>query len=107
MQTAHIVTRPFDHSATKYPTYVIIIGYCTRSSTSGTILIIVCHAAHATYTPRDKQERFSIGYKDEDKTMKYLGFEFKHRQVNDSLQSKQGTDNLISHIKKLSSSEPG
>jgi hypothetical protein len=61
---------------------------CTRSSTPAMILVAACHAAPATYTLWDKQAWFSTGYKDEDKTMKYLGFEFKHRQVNDSLQSK-------------------
>jgi hypothetical protein len=31
------------------------------------------------------------------KLPKFLGFKFKHHQVNDSSQSNQGTDHLVSH----------
>jgi hypothetical protein len=41
---------------------------CTRSPTPATILIAARHAAPATYTPRDKQTRFSKWNKDKRKT---------------------------------------
>jgi hypothetical protein len=69
----------------------------TRSPTPTTILIIACHAAPATCTPRDKQTQFSKRNKDKRKTKRnYPGFEFKPRQVNDSSQSNQGTEHLVS-----------
>jgi hypothetical protein len=61
------------------------------------ILIAARHAAPATCTPRDKQTGFSEQNKDKRKTKwNYPGFEFKPRQVNDSSQSNQGTDHLVS-----------
>jgi hypothetical protein len=70
---------------------------CTRSPTPVTILIVARRATPATYTPRDKQTRFSERNKDKRKIKRnYPGFEFKPRQVNDSSQSKQGTDHLVS-----------
>jgi hypothetical protein len=60
-------------------------------------LITARHAAPATYTPRDKQTRFSELNKGKRKTKQnYPGFEFKPCQVNDSSQSNQGTDHLVS-----------
>jgi hypothetical protein len=63
------------------------------------ILIAVRHAAPTTYTPRDKQTRFSTRNKIKVvEPPKCSGFEFKPYQVNDSSQSNQGTDHLISQI---------
>jgi hypothetical protein len=70
---------------------------CTRSPTPATILVAARHAAPATCTPRDKQTRFSERNKDKIKIKQnFLGFEFKPRQGNDSSQSNQGTDHLVS-----------
>jgi hypothetical protein len=71
--------------------------FCIRSPTSATILIAAHHAAPATCTPRDKQIRFSNETKVKEK-QNYPGFEFKHRQVNDSSQSNQETDHLVSQV---------
>jgi hypothetical protein len=61
------------------------------------ILVAARHAAPDTCTPRDKKTRFSKQNKDKRKTKQnYPGFEFKHRQINDSSQSNQGTDHLVS-----------
>jgi hypothetical protein len=70
----------------------------TRSPIPATVLIAARHAAPATHTPRDKQTRFSKWNKDKKIKQNYPGFEFKPRQVNDSSQSNQGTDHLISQI---------
>jgi hypothetical protein len=60
------------------------------------------NAAPATYTPRDKQTRFSKRNKGKRKTKQtYLGFKFKHRQVNDSSQSNQRTDHLNSQLQTI------
>jgi hypothetical protein len=70
---------------------------CTRSHTPAMILVAARHAAPATCTPRDKQTRFSKRNKNKRKTKwNYPKFEFKPRQVNDSSQSNQGTDHLVS-----------
>jgi hypothetical protein len=70
---------------------------CTRSPTPVTILIAACHATPVTCTPRDKQTWFSKWNKDKRKTKwNYLGFKFIPRQVNESSQSNQGTDHLVS-----------
>jgi hypothetical protein len=68
------------------------------------ILIAARHATPVTCTPRDKQTRFSKPNKDKRKNktkQTYPGFEFKPRQVNDSSQSNQGTDHLVSYQPKL------
>jgi hypothetical protein len=54
------------------------------------------HATPTTCTPQDKQMWFSKWNKDKGKTMKCPGLKFKPQQVNDSSQSNQGTDNLVS-----------
>jgi hypothetical protein len=70
---------------------------CTWSPTPTTTLIAARHAAPATRTPQDKQTWFSKQNKDKRKTKQnYPGFEFKPRQVNDSSQSNQETDHLVS-----------
>jgi hypothetical protein len=73
---------------------------CTRSPTPVMILVATCHAAPTTCTPRDKQTWFSKWNetKIKIKQTKHLRFEFKHRQVNNSSQSNQGTNHLISQI---------
>jgi hypothetical protein len=61
------------------------------------ILVAARHAAPATCTPQDKQTWLSKWNKDKRKTKQnYLKLEFKPRQVNDSSQSNQETDHLIS-----------
>jgi hypothetical protein len=63
------------------------------------ILVAVRHAAPATCTPQDKQTRFSERDKDKRKTKQNCpGFKFKPHQVNDSSQSNQGTDYLVSQL---------
>jgi hypothetical protein len=70
----------------------------TRSPTPAMILVTALHEAPATCTPRDKQTRFSNRNKGKIKTKQnYPGFEFKPCQVNDTSQSNQGTDHLVSH----------
>jgi hypothetical protein len=70
---------------------------CTRFPTPATILVAARHAAPATCTSWDKQTRFSKRNKDKRKTKQnYPGLKFKHRHVNDSSQSNQGTDHLVS-----------
>jgi hypothetical protein len=70
VQTTHNVTRPLDHPATEYPTCAWSSQVlCTRSSTPTMILVVVCHAAPVTYTPRDKQMWFSTWNKYEGKTI--------------------------------------
>jgi hypothetical protein len=67
------------------------------------IFVAAQHATSATCTLRDKQTRFSKRNKDKRKTKRnYPGFEFKPHQVNDSSQSNQETDQLVSetHYKK-------
>jgi hypothetical protein len=69
-----------------------------RSPTPTMVLIAACHTAPATCTQQDKQTRFSKQNKDKRKIKQnYRRFEFKPRQVNDSSQSNQGTDHLVSH----------
>jgi hypothetical protein len=61
------------------------------------VLITARHAVPATCTPWDKQMRFSKQNKEKRKIKQnYPGFEFKPRQVNDSSQSNQGIDDLVS-----------
>jgi hypothetical protein len=70
---------------------------CIRSPTPTTILVAARHATPATCTPWDKQTWFSEWNKDKRKTKRtYLRFEFKPCQVNDSSQSNQGIDHLVS-----------
>jgi hypothetical protein len=69
----------------------------TRSPTPAMILVDTHQAAPATCTPRDKQMRFSKRNNDKRKIKQNCpGFEFKPHQVNDSSQSNQGTDHLVS-----------
>jgi ribosome biogenesis protein Nip4 len=63
------------------------------------VLVAARHVAPATCTPRDKQTRFFERNKDKRKTKQNCpGFEFKPYEVNDSSQSNQGTDHLVSHV---------
>jgi hypothetical protein len=85
--TTPLSTRPVRSSPT----------LCTRSPTPATVLVATRHAAHATCTPRDKQTWFSKQNKDKRKTKwNYPGFKFKHHQVNDSSQSNQVMNHLVS-----------
>jgi hypothetical protein len=72
---------------------------CTRSPTPAMVLVTARHVTPATCTPRDKQTQFSKQNKCKRKTKQnYPRFEFKPRQVNDSSQSNQGTNHLVSHL---------
>jgi hypothetical protein len=97
VQTAHGATRPLNRPATEYLTCVTIPVLCTRSPTPATVLITTRHAAPATCTPWDTQTWFSKWNKDKRKIKQnHPGFKFKPRQVNDSSQSNQGFDHLVS-----------
>jgi hypothetical protein len=70
---------------------------CTRSPIPAMILVTPRHAAPATCTPRDKQTRFSKWNKDKRKIKwNYPRFKFKPHQVNDSSQSNQEIEHLVS-----------
>jgi hypothetical protein len=70
---------------------------CIRSPTPATILVATLHAAPATCTPRDKQAQFSKWNKGKRKIeWNCPWFKFKARQVNDSSQSNEGTNHLVS-----------
>jgi hypothetical protein len=79
-------------------------GHASRSSSllhvetswARVFLIDARHAAPATCTPRDTQTWFSKRNKIKVKPSKCPGFEFKPQQVNESWQSNQGTDHLVS-----------
>jgi hypothetical protein len=60
VQTAHSVTRPLDHPATKYPTHAwpSTVLY-TKSPTPASIIVAARHATPVTYTPWNKQTWFS------------------------------------------------
>jgi hypothetical protein len=68
----------------------------TRSPTPATIFVDARHATPVTCTPRDNQTRFFNETRIKVKQPKYPGFKFKPRQVNDALQSNQGTDHFVS-----------
>jgi hypothetical protein len=67
---------------------------CIRSPTPSTILIAARHTTPAHH--ETNKHDFSNETKIKIKQPKYPGFEFKHHHVNDSSQSNQGTDHLIS-----------
>jgi hypothetical protein len=46
-------------------------------------IVAARHATPVICTPRDKEMRFFTRNKDKVKQLKYSGFEFKPRQVND------------------------
>jgi hypothetical protein len=63
------------------------------------IIVTARHATPTTCTSRGKQTQFSKRNKDKRKTKQNSpGFKFKPRQVNDSSQSNQGTDHLVSQL---------
>jgi lipid II:glycine glycyltransferase (peptidoglycan interpeptide bridge formation enzyme) len=74
---------------------------CTRSPTPATILVTARHAAPATCTSQDKQTRFFKRNKEKVKQPKCPRFKFKPRQVNDSSQTNQETDHLVSQNQNL------
>jgi hypothetical protein len=69
---------------------------CTKSPTSAMILIAARHVMPATCTRRDKQRDSPHDKRIKVKLPKCLGFEFKHHQVNNSSQSNQEIDHLVS-----------
>jgi hypothetical protein len=99
VQTAHGATRPLDRPATEYPTYATIPGPLHQ-------VFYSCHDPHRCTPCRTyhlhttRQANVILQMKrDKKKTKKNCpGFEFEPLQVNDSSQSSQGTDHLVSHI---------
>jgi hypothetical protein len=96
VQTAHGVTRPPDHSATVYPTCATISGPLHQVSyfLHDPHRCPPCRTCHL-HTMR-QANTISKWNKDKVKQSKCPEFEFKHQQVNDSLQSNQGIDHLVS-----------
>jgi hypothetical protein len=70
---------------------------CTRSPTPATILVAARHTAHVTCNHETSKRDSPNKTKIKVKQPKCPGFEFKPRQVNDSSQTNQGTDHLVSH----------
>jgi hypothetical protein len=71
VQTTHNVTRPPDHLATEYLTYVWPSPILrTRSPTPVMILVAAHHVAPVTCTPWEKQTWFSTRNKNKGKTTK-------------------------------------
>jgi hypothetical protein len=72
-----------------------------QSSTPGLLLLTWSSSLHAMpHLPPPHHETSKHDSPNETKIKEKqncLGFEFKHRQVNDSSQSNQGTDHLVSH----------
>jgi hypothetical protein len=70
---------------------------CTRSPTPAIVLITAHHAApvpaHHETSKHDSPNKTKVKEKIK---QNYPGFEFKSRQVNDSSQSKQEIDHLVS-----------
>jgi hypothetical protein len=97
MQTAHSATRPLDRPATEYPTSATIPSHLHQISYS-------CHDPHRCTSCRTchlhtmRQANTILQTKQDKRKTKWNcpGFEIKPRQVNDSSQSNQGTDHLVS-----------
>jgi predicted HicB family RNase H-like nuclease len=66
------------------------------SPTSALILIAARHVAHVTYTTRQANVILHTNKGNSVEPQKCLEFKFKLRHVNDSSQSKQGIDHLVS-----------
>jgi hypothetical protein len=84
VQTSHITTQPLDHPATEYPTCVTILGPLHT--------MLHLSPAHHETSKRDSPHDTRIKVKQP----KCPRFKFKPHQVNDSSQSNQGTDYLVS-----------
>jgi hypothetical protein len=99
VQTAHGATRPLDRPATEYLTCATILSPLHQVSYS-------CHDPRRctpcrTYHLHTTRQANAIlqWNKDKRKTKwNCPGFEFRPRQVNDSSQSNQGTDHLVSQL---------
>jgi hypothetical protein len=97
VQTAHGATRPVDHPVTEYPTCATIpdplhqVSYSCHDPRRCTL----CRTCHLHTTG---QANMILQMKQDKKKTKQNcpGFEFKPHQVNDSSQSNQGTDHLVS-----------
>jgi hypothetical protein len=97
VQTARSGTRPLDRPATEYPTCVTIPGPLHQISYSyhDPHHCTSCRTCHL-HTMR--QANVILQMKQDKRKMKrnYPGFELKPRQVNDSSQSNQETNHLVS-----------
>jgi hypothetical protein len=97
VQTVHSVTRPPDRSATEYPTYVTIPDPLYQ-------VFYSCYDPHRclswrTYHLHTMRQANTILHMNKIKVVeppKYPRFEFKSRQVNNSSQSNQAADHLVS-----------
>jgi hypothetical protein len=80
-------TRPvFDRHQSSTPSLLLLPRYLSLPTMSH-----LSPTHHETSKHDSPHEHIGV------KQLKYLGFEFKPRQVNDSSQSNQGTDHLVSH----------
>jgi hypothetical protein len=104
VQTAHSVTQPFDRPVIEYTTCVTILGSLHQ----------ICYSYHdprrcpscRTYHLHTMRQANMILHTNKIKVVeppKCCGFEFKPCQVNDSSQSNQRTDHLVSHFSSLCS----
>jgi hypothetical protein len=99
VQTAHCATWPLDRPATEYPTCATISDPLHQVSYSchGPRCCTLCRICHLHTT----RQANTILQRNKDKRKikrNYSGFEFKSRQVNDSSQSNQVTNHLISQL---------
>jgi hypothetical protein len=97
VQTAHGVTRPLDRPAPEYPTCAIISGplYQVSYSGHGPHRCTSCRTCHL-HTTRQANTILQMKQFKRKTKQNNPGFEFKPRQVNDSSQSKKGTNHLVS-----------
>jgi hypothetical protein len=98
-----LATRPLDCPATEYPTYATILGPLHQVSYScyGPHHCTSCHTCHL-HTTRQANTILQWNKGKRKTKQNYPGFKFKHRQVNDSSQSNQETNHLVSHVSYLS-----
>jgi hypothetical protein len=98
VQTAHGTTRPLDLPAIEYLTCATIPSPLHQVSYSchGPRRYTPCHTCHL-HTMRQANAILQMKQDKRKTKQNYPGFEFKPCQVNDSSQSNQGTNHLVSH----------
>jgi MinD superfamily P-loop ATPase len=98
VQTLHGATRPLGGLATEYPTCATIPGPLQQVSYSchDHRRCTSCRTCHL-HTRRQANVILQRNKGKRKTKQNYPGFEFKSRQVNDSSQSNQGIDHLVSH----------
>jgi hypothetical protein len=97
VQTAHGITRPLDRPTIEYPTYMTIPGPLHQFSYSShdPRHCTPCYTYHL-HTLRQANMILQMKQNKRKTKRNYPEFEFKPHQVNDSSQSNQGTDHLVS-----------